>query len=277
MGTRRVGHAGTLDPMATGVLVVGVEGATKLLDYIVAGRKRYLARLTLGASSSTDDREGEILQIASPEELAALTDGQIGEELAKFLGEIMQVPTKVSAIKVAGKRAHELVRAGTEFELAARPVTIHDLMIYEIIRKENGIEVEFDAVVSAGTYIRAIARDLGQALGVGGHLIALRRLEVDPFEITDARRLDDLAVSDLIPTGVAIAELMPVRIVNPDQMRELSFGRYLSANESDELTAALSPEREFLALLQNVSTAKGIQAAPKLVSAELAKSATAKN
>lgn len=274
MGTRRVGHAGTLDPMATGVLVVGVEGATKLLDYIVAGRKRYSGRILLGASSSTDDKEGTLSDFAPASELATITDERITAELGKFIGEISQRPTKVSAIKVGGKRAHELVRSGTEFELPPRPVTIYDLMIYEIVRTDSGIEIEIDTVVSAGTYIRAIARDLGQALGVGGHLINLRRLEVDPFEITDAHRLDDLAPTDLIPIATAISEIMPTRVLSQFEQRELSFGRALTPSDSDQITAALGASGEFFGLLQNGVVNEQVQAKPKMVSADLAMRAT---
>ncbi len=179
-GTRKVGHAGTLDPMATGVLVVGVNRATRLLGHLMLTDKTYEATIRLGASTTTDDAEGEV---TSSRPAADLADETIRSALAGFVGEIDQVPASVSAVKVAGRRAYDRVRAGEEVELAARRVRIEQIDVHGITRDEhaNVADVAVEVHCSTGTYIRSIARDLGEALGVGGHLVALRRTSVGPF------------------------------------------------------------------------------------------------
>ena len=188
-GTRRVGHAGTLDPMATGVLVVGVEKATRLLGYLALTEKTYVATIRLGASTSTDDAEGE------PAGGSPATDvdrGALEAEIGKLTGDISQVPPGVSAIKVNGQRAYKLTRAGAAPELAARPVTVYEFTVTDI--RQTGDFLDLDAVIrcSSGTYIRALARDLGAALGTGGHLTALRRTPVGPYDLAQAHTLQDL-------------------------------------------------------------------------------------
>ena len=190
-GTRKVGHAGTLDPMATGLLVLGIESATKLLTFVVGADKTYLATIRLGASTITDDREGEVIDQASSEKLNAVTDQQIEIELAKLRGVIQQVPSAVSAIKVNGEKAYDRVRAGEVFELKSREVNISKLEVLgDVRREENYIELDVAVDCSSGTYIRAIARDLGAALGVGGHLTELRRTRIGKFNVEDAMQLD---------------------------------------------------------------------------------------
>ncbi|MEO6700547.1 MAG: tRNA pseudouridine(55) synthase TruB, partial [Jatrophihabitantaceae bacterium] len=190
-GTRRVGHAGTLDPMATGVLVVGVERATKLLNHLVLTDKTYLATIRLGASSSTDDADGEL---TTGSDAAGLARPELDRAIAALTGRIEQVPSSVSAIKVDGQRAYARVRAGESVQLAARPVTVSR---FELVAEPRPVEAYLDCQVlvdcSSGTYIRALARDLGQALGVGGYLTALRRSRVGPFELSQATTLDALA------------------------------------------------------------------------------------
>jgi tRNA pseudouridine55 synthase len=188
-GTRRVGHAGTLDPMATGVLVVGVEKATRLLGYLALTEKTYVATIRLGASTSTDDAEGE------PAGGSPATDVDrtaLEAEIGKLTGDISQVPPGVSAIKVNGQRAYKLTRAGAAPELAARPVTVYEFTVTDI--RQAGAFLDLDAVIrcSSGTYIRALARDLGAALGTGGHLTALRRTAVGPYDLSQAHTLQDL-------------------------------------------------------------------------------------
>ena len=195
-GTRRVGHAGTLDPMATGVLVVGVEKATRLLGHLALTEKEYAATIRLGQSTVTDDAEGEILPPAdgATGQASSLTEQALRSALARFEGQISQVPPRISAIKVDGQRAYRLTRSGAAPELAARPVTIRRLDLLAC-RQAGGELLDIDVAVtcSSGTYIRAIARDLGAALGTGGHLTALRRTRVGPYEIAAARTLDQLA------------------------------------------------------------------------------------
>jgi tRNA pseudouridine55 synthase len=191
--TRRVGHAGTLDPMATGVLILGIEKATRLLGHLMLSEKTYAAIIRLGQSTSTDDAEGEALPARGDAPVAAdLPRARLDAEIAKLTGEILQVPSSVSAIKVNGQRAYKLTRAGEAPELAARPVTVYEFAV-TAIRKEGDF-LDIDAVIrcSSGTYIRALARDLGNALGTGGHLTALRRTAVGPYTLAQAHTLKDL-------------------------------------------------------------------------------------
>lgn len=266
-GTRKVGHAGTLDPMATGVLVVGVNKATRLLTYIVGHDKTYTATIRLGQSTVTDDAEGEILfeRIA-----AAVTEEDIEREVSKLRGDIEQVPSQVSAIKVDGKRSYARVREGQQVELKARPVTISRFDILEVRREHGGKIIDVDVIVScsSGTYIRALARDVGEALNVGGHLTALRRTEVGPYKISQAKRLAELAEEfEMLPLDEAAAALFPNRTVSVDEAVELSFGRAIAASSSvmdvtkDAIVAAFAPNGTLVALLKD----QGAKARTQLV------------
>ena len=250
LNTRKVGHAGTLDPMATGVLVLGFNNGTRLLQYITDGDKSYTATIVLGASTTTDDHEGEILTTA---DATGVSDEDIKRILGAMVGDIMQRPTNVSAIKVDGKRAYDRARSGEEFELPARKVTISQLDILDIRRKEATTLVDIAVTCSAGTYIRAIARDLGAELKVGGHLNALRRTRVAGFTLdqaVDVAQLKGGNVTTLDLADVARATF-PVRELDLEEVTELSFGRPLKANATEELTAALSPDNRLIALLKN--------------------------
>jgi len=261
--TKKVGHAGTLDPMATGVLVIGIGDATRLLQYVVEGKKSYDAVISLGAATITDDSQGDVVFVGDPERLAATTDDAIRLCLATMIGEVSQRPSTVSAIKVGGKTAHQRVRAGEDFELPARLVVIESIDISEITRSVSAIDVSISVRCSAGTYIRAIARDLGHELGVGGHLIALRRTEVAPFDISDCLPWELAAP---IETAVGIGKILPTRTLDQAELHEISFGRLIGPNESNGITAALSPAGSFVALLENRELAGNAQAAPTLVS-----------
>jgi tRNA pseudouridine55 synthase len=252
LGTRKVGHAGTLDPMATGVLVLGFGNGTRLLQYITDGDKSYTATIILGAATVTDDREGEILTEA---DASQITDEQIKAGLAKMIGEIAQRPSSVSAVKVDGERAYDRVRAGEVFELAARTITISTLDILEIRHLGARIEIDIDVTCSAGTFIRAIARDLGSDLQVGGHLSALRRTRVAGFPISQAISFEDLKAQSFSPLALAdvARATFQVRELALDEVQELSFGRPLQANASDVIFAALSPDDRLIALLKNES------------------------
>lgn len=262
LGTKKVGHAGTLDPMATGVLVVGVGNATKLMQYIVDGAKAYDAVISLGASTHTDDKEGDVMEIADQKLLDSVSDESIQDFLSQHVGTIMQKPSSVSAIKVDGKAAHQRVREGEVVDLPAREVTIESIDIHSIERVPGAIQISISVKCSAGTYIRSIARDLGAALKVGGHLIALRRTLVSPFSLDEAQGIDD---AQLIETSAGISRVLPTRILDFEEMNEISFGRTITANSADGIFAALSPSGNFAALLENKDYSGKFLAAPKLV------------
>jgi tRNA pseudouridine55 synthase len=247
-GTRKVGHAGTLDPMATGVLVVGVNRATRLLGHLMLTEKVYDATVRLGVATTTDDAEGEVIATASA---AGITESVIREALATFVGEIEQVPTAVSAIKVDGKRAYERVRDGEEVELRPRPVTIHELTVGEIDRPAPDlVDVRISVRCSSGTYIRAIARDLGGALGVGGHLTTLRRTAVGAFDLASARTLEQLADEfAMVPIAEAARATFPSYDLDEALSADVRVGRRLPI-EIGAQTAVFAPDGEFLALYE---------------------------
>ena len=252
LGTKKVGHAGTLDPMATGVLVLGFGYGTRLLQYITEGEKEYAATIVLGSSTVTDDSEGQVVKAAAVEEIAKITDGQIHSELKKMSGHILQRPSSVSAVKVAGKRAHARIRAGESFELPAREVHISSLVVKGIQRLEGFIEVDIEVICGAGTFIRAIARDCGQALGVGGHLNALRRTRVATFDLKGAISVESLKSGDFTSLDITevAARTFPIRELSSDETRELSFGRVISPSTTDQITASMEQDR-LVALLTN--------------------------
>ena len=246
-GTRQVGHAGTLDPMATGVLVIGLNRATKFLQYIVAGKKSYLGTIRLGERTTTDDREGEVIERS---DISSITDESIRAELAKFIGKIAQVPSSVSAIKISGERAYDLVRKGEAVELPPREVEIYDLRI-NAIRRSEYLDVDIEVTCSPGTYIRAIARDLGAKLEVGGHLIQLRRTVVAPFRIDQARAVES---AEPLPLNLEIAKVLPTRSLSVDEISELRFGRKISPSEFTGVGVALSAAGEVVAIIENQET-----------------------
>ena len=221
LGTRKIGHAGTLDPMATGLLVLGVDGGTKLLQFISGSDKQYLATIRLGASTHTDDAEGEILSSTSAVGVSA---EQIDAEIAKLTGEITQIPSSVSAIKVDGKRAYDLVRDGKEVELKGRSVTVSNFQRTSEPRQVENY-LDFDVVVdcSSGTYIRALARDIGAALDVGGHLTALRRTKIGNFDLANATEIDKPPVA--IPLSEAVLKLFPAIELTSDQAQDIIHGK----------------------------------------------------
>jgi tRNA pseudouridine55 synthase len=247
--------------MATGVLVVGINKATRLLSYIVGTEKTYTATIRLGQSTVTDDAEGDIVEERIA---AAVTEEQIHDAAARLTGEILQVPSSVSAIKVGGQRSYARVRAGEDVALEARPVTIHSFDIHDIRRIRGGKVQDVDVTVrcSSGTYIRALARDLGADLGVGGHLTALRRTQVGPYGLGQARTLEQLAEElEVLDLSAAARTLLPVRELSAEETVELSFGRRIPATGAPELTAAFAPDGALVALVKDA----GAQAKPELV------------
>jgi tRNA pseudouridine55 synthase len=246
-GTRKVGHAGTLDPMATGVLVIGVERATRLLGHLMLTDKAYDATIRLGVATTTDDAEGEVVSTSST---AGLTEAAVREVLAEFTGDLLQVPTAVSAIKVGGRRAYQRVRAGEQVELEPRRVTVHELVVHDVRLGDEVVDVDVSLRCSSGTYVRAIARDAGAQLGVGGHLTALRRTAVGPYGLDVARTLDQLADSfEVLPMADAARAAFPCRDLDEADARDVRVGRSLGLDLTG-LTALFAPDGEFLALYE---------------------------
>ncbi len=249
-GTRRVGHAGTLDPMATGLLVLGLGSATRLLTYLVGLDKEYLATIRLGASTPSDDADSPVDRIADADRLAAVTRERLHAAIASLTGEIRQVPSTVSAIKVDGRRAYARARAGEAVELGSRAVTVS---VFEALAIRHGEFLDLDVRVecSTGTYVRALARDLGRALGVGGHLTALRRTRVGPFRVDDARPLEaiDVATDRLEPAAVA-RELFPVLELSAAGAVDLGHGKRLGVAHPDGgPLAAIAPDGRLVGLV----------------------------
>jgi len=286
--TKKVGHAGTLDPMATGVLVLGVGRATRLLTYLVGADKVYTATIRLGQSTVTDDAEGEVTQARGAESLlggsAEVRVSDLEPALARLRGPIEQVPSAVSAIKVDGRRSYARVRAGEDVELPARPVTVHRFEPAappRVTTSDGATVVDLDVIVecSSGTYVRALARDLGESLGTGGHLTALRRTSVGPFTLETARTVDrlvaqvadDAEVDD--PSGLPVMSLtdaaracFPARRLDDAETAALRVGKALEPREDDggasgPVTAAFAPDGHVVALLQE----RGGKARPVLV------------
>jgi tRNA pseudouridine55 synthase len=251
-GTRKVGHAGTLDPMATGVLVVGVQQATRLLGHLALTEKEYLGTIRLGQATSTDDAEGEITAQAPAGQVA---EAELRAAAAELAGEIQQVPPGISAIKVGGERAYRLTRAGAAPELKARTVTVSALDILRLRREGDLLDLDVAVTCSSGTYIRAIARDLGAALGTGGHLTALRRTRVGPYRIAAAATLDELAAElRVLPMAAAAAAAFERLDLSEEQARLVAHGGRLARDaghrpEHDRPVAAFGPDGELVALL----------------------------
>jgi tRNA pseudouridine55 synthase len=253
-GTRRVGHAGTLDPMATGVLVVGVEKATRLLGHLALTSKTYDATVRLGQDTVTDDAEGEVTATAGA---AGVGEEPLRTAVAALTGDILQVPSKVSAIKVDGQRAHRLVRAETDFELAARPVTVSEFTVHALrpATAPDGtavLDADVTVACSSGTYVRALARDLGAALGTGGHLTALRRTRVGPYGLDGAATLERLEESfGVLPIAAAAAAAFPRWEVGGEQARQLINGvRQKAPGLGSGPIAVFGPDERFIALVE---------------------------
>jgi tRNA pseudouridine55 synthase len=245
--TRRVGHAGTLDPMATGVLVIGIEKATRLLGHLMLTEKTYEATIRLGQSTTTDDAEGEP---AGGSPAGGITADRLSAEVKKLTGAIQQVPSSVSAIKVNGQRAYKLTRAGAAPVLAARPVTVHEFGVLSTDAHGDFLDLSVRIRCSSGTYIRAIARDLGAALGTGGHLTALRRTAVGPYSVADAHPLKELADAEqpwgvLTPLAAAAGAAFPRLELTAEEGLRLAQGARLPAERAAGLAADGAPVAAF--------------------------------
>lgn len=244
--TRKVGHAGTLDPAATGLLVLGLNRGTKLLHFLTGLDKSYRATVRLGASTITDDAEGEVISDVGTDNISS---EEIGAALEQFRGPILQVPASVSAIKVGGKRAHSLVRSGHSVDLPSRPVTITGLeMVGAPIKDGKYLDFEIEVDCSSGTYVRSLARDIGAHLGVGGHLTGLRRTRVGPWSVEQAKPLEEMAQPlDLISLGSACAELYPHVLLAEAETARVRHGQgplYSGDEVDDGQLFALLDQRE---------------------------------
>lgn len=264
-GTRRVGHAGTLDPMATGLLVLGVNNATKLLTFLVGADKTYRATIRLGAATITDDRESEFSSIADSHLVSEVTEQQIRGAMSVLTGDIMQVPSSVSAIKVNGERAYAKVRGGDEVKLAARPIRIARFDVLEPMRRVQAegnsfIDIDVEIDCSSGTYIRAIARDLGSVLGIGGHLTHLRRTRVGSYDLSMAKPLAEISRENfqLLPIADAATAAFSVRLLSDQEVVDLRHGKRISIGEiSDKGTseiAAIDCDGKLVAMLTRVDS-----------------------
>jgi tRNA pseudouridine55 synthase len=249
LGTRKVGHAGTLDPMATGLLVLGVEGATRLLTFIVGLDKTYEATIRLGVSTDTDDADG---QVVAQTDASSLVDHDVRAAVAALTGRIAQVPSTYSAIKVDGRRAYDLARAGEDVRLKAREVTVSRFDI--LAERREGAVVDIDVVVdcSSGTYIRSLARDLGEALGTGGHLTALRRTRIGPFTVQDAVPVEAVGERPLVSPASAAAAVLGRLDVSAEEARDLRHGKRLTGAAprlSVEPAAAIDPDGKLVGVV----------------------------
>jgi tRNA pseudouridine55 synthase len=259
LGIKKVGHAGTLDPMASGLMTLGVGQSTRLLTFLVGLNKTYQATMSLGHATITDDAEGEIVgPPATAEQLDAVDAEGIREALLSFVGDISQKPSAVSAIKVDGERAYDLVRRGIDVELKARPVTIHGITIDSIERRESDWSIRCEVRCSSGTYVRAIARDLGEKMGIGGHLTALRRTMVGPWSVEQAVSPDDISADVLIDPATIISQVLPTVSVDRPTQDALSHGKRIRLPDSphvpdDQAVAVMGVNHQLVAIVSGVS------------------------
>ena len=255
VGTKKVGHAGTLDPLATGLLVLGIESGTKLLTFLVGADKTYEATIRLGQQTVSDDSESEVIKSATSDEVAQISDYDILREIAKLTGVIMQTPSSVSAIKVAGKRAYDLVRSGEQVVLKSREVKIYSFEMLSASRVSGFLDVQVRVECSSGTYIRALARDLGNSLGVGGHITALRRTKVGHFDVSDANSIEELGELRLTELAIAAKQLFPVIELTEAEVTDLIHGKRISRKpEVEGLVAGISAAGKLVAVLESVKS-----------------------
>lgn len=256
-GTRKVGHAGTLDPMATGLLILGVGSATRLLHHLVGLDKEYLATMRLGWDTTTDDAEGEPLHAASADRVAAADEAAVRDAMRAWTGDIEQVPSTVSAVKVAGRRAYQRARDGETVELAARPVTVSAFDLLDLRPGDGHVDVDVRVACSSGTYVRALARDVGADLGTGGHLTALRRTRVGAFGVDEAAELEGLDVAEaILRPADAAGRTLPVASITEQEAVDLGHGKRIAVPEElaaipgGTAIAAIDPDDRLVAIVE---------------------------
>jgi len=258
LGIKKVGHAGTLDPMASGLMTLGVGSSTRLLTFLVGLDKTYLATIRLGQATVTDDAWGDpVGEPATADALDGVDEEKIRRALDGFVGDISQRPSAVSAIKVDGKRAYDLVRAGADVELAARPVTIRHILVHRVEKLDDAFEVDCEVACSSGTYIRAIARDLGEALGVGGHLTALRRTQVGPWSVANAVEPDDISWATVEDAAAVITDVLPGVTVDTPTAQALSHGKRIRIDSDIDIpggtpAAVLDQDNQLVAIVSEL-------------------------
>jgi tRNA pseudouridine55 synthase len=253
LDTRKIGHAGTLDPMATGLLVLGVGPATRLLTYLVGLDKTYAATIRLGVSTDSDDADGTVVAVADAAVVAALAPDVVEAAIGRLTGPISQVPSRVSAIKVDGRRAYDLARAGEEVVLKARDVVVPRFDVLASRAGDGWLDLDVVVDCSSGTYIRALARDLGADLGVGGHLTALRRTRIGPFSVDDAAHTDAIAEAKLLSAAAVAASVLSAVAVDAEEARDLRHGKRV-AGVGERFTgpraAAIDPAGELVGIVE---------------------------
>ena len=259
LGVRRVGHAGTLDPMATGVLIIGVGPTTRLLGIIGGHDKEYTATIRLGASTTTDDREGDVIAQATTQDIQHVTDAAIAETVAHFTGALEQRPSAVSAVKVDGKRAYQRVRDGEEVDLPARAVTVEEFTILDIRRDSTATDAAIDVDVrvrcSAGTYIRSLARDVGEELGVGGHLTELRRTRSGTVDVAECVDLEGADLENVSTPGVFARRHLPAVDLSDDQVVRVRNGARVGVDVPEASTVALiGPGKDLVAVVDGTAS-----------------------
>lgn len=255
IGTKKVGHAGTLDPLATGLLVLGIESGTKLLTFLIGADKTYQAVIRLGQQTVSDDSQSVVIFTAAKDQISKISDSEINRAVSSLIGVIMQTPSSVSAIKVAGKRAYDLVRAGESVELKPRQVTVLRFDVLKIERVAGFIDLTVIVECSSGTYIRALARDVGKSLGIGGHITSLRRTKVGYFDVANSNTVEQLDELQITGLSEAAGHLFPIINLLESEVTDLFHGKKLSGRDALKgYAAGVSPDGKLVAILESMKS-----------------------
>lgn len=255
IGTKKVGHAGTLDPLATGLLVLGIESGTKLLTFLIGADKTYQAVIRLGQQTVSDDSQSVVIFTAAKDQISKISDSEINRAVSSLTGVIMQTPSSVSAIKVAGKRAYDLVRAGESVELKPRQVTVLRFDVLKIERVAGFIDLTVIVECSSGTYVRALARDVGKSLGIGGHITSLRRTKVGYFDVANSNTVEQLDELQITGLSEAAGHLFPIINLLESEVTDLIHGKKLIGRDAlMGYAAGVSPDGKLVAILESMKS-----------------------